>query len=276
MTERESGGAVAEARPAATVLLVRDGAEGLEVFMVARTIKVEFAGGALVFPGGKVDPGDRDVDPAMLDDAGRAQSPYLRAFQVAAIREAFEEAGVLLAAEAGGAVPVPGDRAAALERQYARALDADALTIGEFCARENLTLLCGGMVHFAHWITPESEPRRYDTHFFVAAAPADHVAAHDGSETVDSLWIRPQDALADAEAERRRIVFPTQMNLRLLGRSKTVAEALEAARARRVVTVQPTMREVEGGRILRIPEEAGYGFSEILFKGPRSSPPPAG
>lgn len=115
------------------------------------------------------------------------------------------------------------------------------------------------MVHFAHWITPASRSKRFDTQFFLAAAPPDQLAVHDGLESEDSLWIRPAQAIAEANAGQRRLVFATRKNLEKLGRSRTVAEALEAARAARVVTVLPDMVQTAEGWRLTIPAEADYG-----------------
>ena len=105
-------------------------------------------------------------------------------------------------------------------------------------------------------------PKRFDTHFYLAVAPADHLAVHDGHESVDSVWIRPADAFADAEAGRRTIIFPTLRNIAKLGMSNTTAEALAAAQADTIVTVLPTMEKREDGMYLCIPPEAGYDLSE--------------
>jgi hypothetical protein len=116
-------------------------------------------------------------------------------------------------------------------------------------------------VPFAHWITPEFMPKRFDTWFFLVAAPEDQVAVHDGREGVDSVWIRPADAIAEAEAGRRIIIFPTLLNVQKLGRSASVAEALAAAHREPIVTVLPRVFETAAGSVLRIPAEAGYGIS---------------
>jgi hypothetical protein len=128
----------------------------------------------------------------------------------------------------------------------------------------------GGLAHFAHWITPLPVPKRFDTQFFLAAAPEDQVAVHDGHEAVDSVWIRPVDALAAAEDGSRKIVFPTRLNLQKLARHASVAEAFAMAAATPVVTVMPQMRMTAAGRVLRIPIEAGYGAEEFLAGDPPS------
>ena len=246
--------------PSATILMLRDAPEGLEVFMVVRHHQIDFASGALVFPGGKAEP--NDYAPALaahLD--GASDDPDQRAIQVSAIREAFEECGIMLARESGQTELVSGARLAQLE-SYRDALHKGEVSIEEFVEREKLRLACDCLVHFAHWITPESLPKRFDTHFYLAVAPADHLAVHDGHESVDSVWIRPADAFADAEAGRRTIIFPTLRNIAKLGMSNTTAEALAAAQADTIVTVLPTMEKREDGMYLCIPPEAGYDLSE--------------
>jgi len=227
-------------RLAATVLLVRDRAHGLEVFMVERHHQIDFATGALVFPGGKVDPADADARLVPRCGESLAADHEARALRVAAIRETFEECGVLLAHGLA--------RAPAAEPDFA------ALIV-----REELVLACDALLPFAHWITPEVVPKRFDTFFFLAAAPADQRALHDGSESVDSLWIAPAAALAEAEAGRRTIIFPTLLNLAKLAQARDVADAFARARAQPVVTVQPSLAVgATGKRELRIPAEAGY------------------
>ncbi len=250
----------APAVPAATILMLRDGTEGLEVFMVVRHHQIDFASGALVFPGGKAD--EADFDPALdayLD--GALEATDMKAIQVASIREAFEECGVLLARTEGTAALISGERLAELE-PYRDKLHKGELTILEFLEQENLRLACDELVHFAHWVTPEMMPKRFDTHFFLAAAPADHLAVHDGHESVDSVWITPAEAISDAVAGKRTVIFPTLRNVEKLGKSKTVADALAAAAGSAPVRVLPWMDKREDGTWLCIPEEAGYEISE--------------
>ncbi len=123
------------------------------------------------------------------------------------------------------------------------------------------------LVHFAHWITPAHMPKRFDAHFFLAEAPLDHILYHDGRESVDSVWVTPAQACADADAGLRTVLFPTRLNLEKVGRHGTVAEAIAAARASRIVTVRPESGTAENGRLLRIPIEAGYGAAEFLVIG---------
>ncbi len=250
-------------RPAATVIILRDGAEGIEVFMVVRHHEIDFASGALVYPGGKVD--EQDSDPRWARFATIPAEVPAPAYWVAAARETFEEAGLLLARnpERAGHLVLP-ERAHAIVERYQKPLNAGELSFCDVVERENLVLATDLMVHFAHWITPVGMPKRFDTQFFLVAAPMEQAGAHDGSESVEGIWVRPQQAIEDAEAGRRTLVNATRMNLQKLARSLTVRDAVQAARASRVVTVLPQVQHLpDGSRLIRIPEEAGYGASEV-------------
>ncbi|WP_421989888.1 NUDIX hydrolase [Roseococcus sp.] len=219
-------------RPAAAILLLRDAAAGLEVLMICRAKAMSFAGGAMAFPGGRIDDADALLAP---------QGDPLGAFRIGAIREAWEETGMLLA------------------RPTAVATDSGT----EFHAHlreQGLTPDHAALTPFAHWITPEQSPKRFDTHFFLAEAPEGQEAQHDGSETEEAIWLRPDQVIKEAEAGLRTLVFPTRLNLLRLSRHATAAEAIAAARATPVVTVMPRPEpDGQGGTNLRIPEAAGYG-----------------
>jgi 8-oxo-dGTP pyrophosphatase MutT (NUDIX family) len=244
---------------AATILLVRDGASGLEVFMVQRHHKIDFATGAMVFPGGKVEPGDSDPGlRARCAGAGALDAGAL-CVRVGAIRETFEECGVLLARPRGSSALVSADRLREIEARWRDRLNSDQAGLADVALAEDLELACDLLVPFAHWVTPDIMPKRFDTHFFLVAAPPDQVALHDGGESVDSVWTTVQHALAEAEAGRRTIIFPTLMNLNLLGAARDVSDALARTRARAIVTVLPALgRTPDGKPELRIPPEAGY------------------
>lgn len=250
--------------PAATILMLRDGPTGLEVFMVVRHHQIDFASGALVFPGGKLASGDTLPEVRGLCDGADDLDDTLLALRVAAVREAFEESGVLLARDDSGSL-IEGGRLAGLEGDRPR-LDKGDLAIGDFLTRENLRIACDLLQPYAHWITPKMMPKRFDTHFYLAVAPFDHVAMHDGSEGVDSVWINPAAALKEAEDGKRTIIFPTRMNLEMLAHSSTVAEAMAAAKTRRIVTVEPRVEDRGGDMMLTIPAEAGYSLTEINMK----------
>ena len=236
------------------MLLLRDGPSGIEVFMQVRHRDMAFASGALVFPGGRVDPEDHALAAdADLSPATAQLDPLAGALRVAAIRETFEESGVLLARPRGEAALVSAERL--------RNVSAGAHGFAQMLTDAGLVLAADLLVHFARWITPVHNPRRFDTHFFALAAPVDQLAAHDGTESVESMWIAPRDVVTGSEAGRFKLVFATLMNLRRLDRYMTVAEALEAAAHTKVVTVTPELVARGEGNIrqMRIPAEAGYG-----------------
>jgi 8-oxo-dGTP pyrophosphatase MutT (NUDIX family) len=236
--------------PAATLLLLRDAPEGLEVLMTARHDAAKFAGGAMVFPGGKLDEQDRrDAD---------GQREMDKAFRIAAIREAFEECGLLLAR--------PANAGTMLTRAQLAELLAHAPDIAEFAAfveGAELVLATDLLVPFAHWITPADQPKRFDTQFFLAPAPEDQVPQHDGHEAVEVRWFTPAGAIAAADRSQIKLVMATRLNLLKLGRARSVAEALDAARRARIVTVQPVSVERPEGIAFRIPAEADYGVTEV-------------
>ncbi|MDR3529487.1 MAG: hypothetical protein P4L90_02860 [Rhodopila sp.] len=263
----------ATARPAATIMLLRDGADGIEVFMVVRHHAIDFAAGALVFPGGRVEEADHALA-ERIDDCPNPDGldTEALAFRVAAIRETFEECGVLLARPRGSDQLIDAATLKRLEDQHRAALNAGSIGFDAVLASEGLLPAPDLLVHFAHWITPANQPKRYDTHFFLADAPAEHLAVHDGWEAVESIWITPKQALADTDAGKYKLVFATAKNLEKLGWSRTVKEAMDAARASTVVTVQPKGTKLEGTkRLMRIPAEAGYGGSEFIVDNPPAS-----
>ena len=241
--------------PAATILIVRDGASGLEVFMVKRHHQIDFVAGALVFPGGKVSKGDFDAGLLDVTDGVADWNTDMRAMGAAAIREAFEESGILFAREPGREELISAKRADALSH-YRHAMEKNELTLHDMLKAENLRLACDRLVRFAHWITPEMMPKRFDTQFFLAAAPQGHTGSHDGRESVDSIWISPQEAITDRK--KWNVIFPTKLNLMKLAKSSNVADAMKAARASEPLPVTPWTEETPEGRILRIRDDAGY------------------
>jgi len=248
--------------PAATVLLLRDSAAGPEVFMVVRHGEIDFASGALVFPGGRVDDDDSliadRVETYPHDDG---LDIYARALRVAAIRETFEECGVLLARARGESRVVEAARYLQIEANHRIDLHSHGKPFHEVLEAEQLALAPDLLVPYAHWITPVTQRRRYDTHFYLAAAPTDQVAVHDGGEAVDSIWITAADALDGQAAGKYKLVFPTFLNLTKLSRYASVAEAIEVTRRTKIVTVQPELVEQGEGhkRRMRLPIEADYG-----------------
>jgi 8-oxo-dGTP pyrophosphatase MutT (NUDIX family) len=243
---------------ASTLLLIRNGASGLEVFMVKRHHQIDFASGALVFPGGKVDAHDRDPGLRAHADGGDALDDLRLSLAACAIREGFEESGILLARRAGSRDLISAEHASAL-KHWRPKLNAGEVGLAEFLTKENLRLACDALVPFAHWVTPTFMPKRFDTYFYVAATPVGQLGRHDGSESVDSVWLNPTDAIAD---KRWTIIFPTKMNLLKLAHAKTAEDALSIARRTPVVTVLPEVVKRAEGSFLTISEDAGYGKVE--------------
>ena len=257
-----------ELQEAATVLLLRDGAEGVEVFMLRRTLQSDFVGGAFVFPGGAVDAPDRAADLEAVS-VGRTDAEASRrlgvergglAYWVAAIREGFEEAGVLLAYDPDGRI-VDLDAPAHVERwaEHRRAVDCGEATLIEVCRAEGLTLAVDGMHYFGHWITPVGSPRRYDTRFFVAAEPPGQTPLHDDREVIANVWVRPAEALERAARGDMVMLPPTVASLRAITRFETAADALAAAtEIVDVPRILPRLVADSGGARILLPGEDGY------------------
>ena len=255
-------------RLSATVMLLRDQPDGLEVFMVVRHRQIEFASGAVVFPGGSLDASDRDPWLPSVSDGADGLDQETLALRVAAAREAFEECGVLFARDPATGNLVDGHRAADLGARYRKRLEADEIGMADVAEAEGLRIALDQLTRFAHWVTPVHMRKRFDTHFFLAPAPFDHTLEHDGNEAVDSVWIRPAQALEEAAAGKRTMIFATRLNLERLDCSRTVAEVMaRAAEAEAdIVTVCPEMTMTDKGRLLTIPVDAGYGGPDFLVE----------
>ncbi len=250
--------------PASTVLIIRDGESGLEVFMVVRHHEIDFAAGALVFPGGKVDQSDynKQLNQYLCEEesSDRANIP----FKIAAVRECFEEANILFAKNKDGEKIIGTDELSKLKK-WRDAFINESASMYEFARSENLLLSTDSLIPFSHWITPEKVPKRFDTRFYIAAAPKGHKGQHDGNESVDSMWINPQQALDDCLSGKRNIIFPTRLNLVLLNQSKTIEEAINNAKNSNIVTVTPLIEKLDEGIFITIPKEAGYGeIKEVI------------
>ena len=256
-------------RDAATVMLVRDGDGGLEVFMLRRNLNSDFVGGAYVFPGGAVDEADRhaDLDAVCIGRSDDGASQLLGidsgglAFWVAAIRESFEEAGVLLATTPEGDVvsfadPEVADRFTI----HRKGVDSGEKRLVEVCEQEKLQLAVADIHYFSHWITPLGAPRRYDTRFFVAAAPPEQVPLHDDRETIANLWVRPDNALERCKRGELDMIFPTIKNLQAISRFERSQDLLDAAAAiAEVPTILPRISSDEGhGVRILLPGDDGY------------------
>ena len=255
---------------AATVLLVRDSEkEGIEVFLVERASKANF-GGAFVFPGGKVDPedglgrmeeittgaSDKELSNILGEDKGGL------AYWVACIRECFEEAGILIARREDGSVFNPSD---ADERkrfvEYRNKLNAGESVLENMCEKENLTLATNRLAYLAHWITPKIEKRRYTTRFFVAISPSGQEGLHDGSESVNSLWIKPEDALKRQEEGTLLLIMPTIKNLQSICGYTNVEDLLSDKSSidpSTIPTIEPKFFMQEGKMVGLLPGDEGY------------------
>ncbi|GAA1200487.1 NUDIX hydrolase [Prauserella alba] len=232
------------ARDAATVMLLRDTPSGIEVFLQRRVTAMKFAAGMTVFPGGGVDERDADASIAWAGPSAARWAQWFgcderlaRALVCAAVRETFEESGVLLAGHGpdnivGDTAGYAGARAALVGREF---------SLAEFLADAGLTLRGDLLRPWANWVTPEGEKRRYDTRFFAAALPAGQDADGETTEASESGWRTPADAMADGEAGRSMLMPPTWAMLSDLAVCRDVTEVLATHRAP-VPKVMPTLR----------------------------------
>jgi glyoxylase-like metal-dependent hydrolase (beta-lactamase superfamily II)/8-oxo-dGTP pyrophosphatase MutT (NUDIX family) len=244
-------------RPAATIVVARDGEGGIEILMVRRPREMAFAGGAHVFPGGAVDAGDADTALLAacvgLDDAEASRRLGVPAgglaYWVCAMRECFEEVGLLYAYAGGELIrrPAPG---------------RDPRTFAELVRADDLRLAADRLAYLSHWITQAGRPRRYDTRFFIAAAPEGQVALHDGREAVGHDWLAPKDALERHAQGAIQLLFPTIKTLELLARFGRVADALEYARSPRAMPpMAPRTAVGRQGPKLLVPGD--YAYAEV-------------
>jgi len=243
-------------RPAAAIVLLRDRTGGgVEVFMVRRHIQSDFAPDVFVFPGGTVKPDDQSLESSMNPATPQDGPTALGAgFRAAAIRECFEEAGVLLAHRTDQPLDFTGAEAEPFT-SYRAQLQRKEISLNEIVAREGLTLATDALLHWAHWITPEAWPKRFDTHFFLAEAPAGQLAAHDDLETTESVWIAPEVALSGFESGAFPLVFATIHQLRALSDLTSYAEARELLASVTPETILPRVVEREGASVILMPGE---------------------
>ena len=237
---------IPEARASATIVIARDGPGGLELFMLERHIQSEFAGGAFVFPGGTLDDGDLDTALAGLvdgwetlaEDMGEDDAELARALMVCAIRETFEEAGILLARTTEGA---PVDLSGPRWSEWRAAVDAGEMSAAVLAKAAGIRYAADELRFWQRWVTPIHAPKRYDTRFFIARLPDGQVPLHDAVETTGSAWISPADALAKAEAGAFTIVFPTRKALESLAPFSSTDALLAAAVGRPNQPVLPRL-----------------------------------
>jgi 8-oxo-dGTP pyrophosphatase MutT (NUDIX family) len=247
------GGTPARPRPASTVILLRDAEPGPQVYLLRRTASMAFAAGMSVFPGGRVDPEDAAVadawaGPAPAEFAARmgCSAEVAVAFVAAAVRETFEESGVLLAGPSADSVvaDTSGDDWDA-ERI---ALEGRSLSFADFLHGRGLVLRADLLGVWAHWITPEFEPRRYDTRFFVAALPAGQKTRDVSGESDEVVWLGPQDAVRLVDAGEMAMLPPTYVCCSEIAAYQTVHQVLAASREREIRTILPRML-IEGDEV---------------------------
>ena len=267
-------------RQAATVMLVRDGTDGLEVFMLRRNPRSEFVPGQFVFPGGAVDAEDRD-DPGLesvcfgLDDATASAMVDVDhgglAYWVAAVRECFEEAGVLLARNGGDHISFDDPETASRFETLRRQVHSGELRLAQMCEDESLVLELDELRYVSHWITPIGPTRRFDTRFFIAHAPDGQEPFHDGSETVESTWIRPADAFAQHAEGKFMMIFPTHKNLEPLLEVDNVADLMAwADELEDIPALLPAIATGPDGEVMTL-LPGDEGFEEA-----RANPPTPG
>lgn len=258
-------------RPAATVVLLRDADDGMEVFMVKRSGLSDVLGGAYVFPGGKVDQADADL--AVLEQLGTPLEglhavlgePELDAataagFFVAACRETFEEAGILLA-----------EGVTAQHVATAQAHAGEGLGFGKILEQLGLRLDCSNIVPWKRWITPiipGMNNKRFDTRFFLAVVPSDQEARHDNHEATESFWLRPRIVLEQFRAAEINLAPPQIMSMIELARYAQVADLVADARGRRPPTIQPEPFAHEQERAIAFPGNQWHPVSEPALAGP--------
>lgn len=231
--------------PASTVIIARDAPGGLEILAIERAQGMGFAGGAVAFPGGKVDAADAIAGDRFLGFSGL--DPIDATARVAAAREAFEESAILLSTGA----PVDAETRTRLRP----ASDRHEIGFAELLAEIGHSLDAAKLVPFARWLPPEGLHKRFDTHFYVAALPDGEEMLADGHEAVHARWASPAELLADADAGRISVLFPTRCNLARLGQFATVSELL--ADQTPAPFIQP---KITADGWLTIPEGVGYPY----------------
>jgi len=239
-------------RDATTVVLLRDGVDGVETWLLQRVAQLEFAAGMAVFPGGAVDAGDADL-PSVTDhphhvaDGFGCSITLGRALVGGAVREVFEETGVLLTSPTAELSAAQPD------------VESGRVAFGELLRAHGLRVNADALWPWAHWITPAGRPRRYDTHFFVAALPPGAQAADLTSESTSAHWTSPRQALADQESGRLRLMPPTISVLTSIAGFHSSAQVIDAAAGRVVEVARPVLSEGCGSSRAGLPDASGIG-----------------
>ncbi len=258
----EGGQTPVEPKDAATVVLLRQRGEGPEAYLIRRHSAMPFAAGMYAFPGGTVDPRDYDPPvqwagppPAAWAERLRCAEPLASALVCAAVRETFEESGVLLAGHTSETVVA--DTTADDWEADRLAMVQHTLALAEFMKRRSLVLRSDLLAAFAHWITPEFEPRRYDTRFFVAVMPEGQRTRDVSGEADRVIWLRPAAVLAGVDSGAMAMLPPTYVAMRDLTAIASASDALDLAADRPITTVVPGVEIVDGEGLLTLPPGVG-------------------
>ncbi|MBW1762867.1 MAG: NUDIX domain-containing protein [Deltaproteobacteria bacterium] len=252
-------------RDASTVIILREADEGLETFLLCRHHQSGFMGGAHVFPGGKVDPSDAEPSWGARVDRpteeitaalGETDPEIGLGLLVAAVRETFEEAGVLLADAAAGV-----DLSATRERLHGGA------SFSELASEIDMKIDSRALTPYARWITPKMESRRFDTRFYVAVVPEDQTASHDGTETTSATWLRPAGAIEDMVAGRIKLAPPTVRTLDWLAQFDDAKSVIADALSRKPPLVRPRLVTGTDGWFLALPGDPEHPESDPVLPG---------
>lgn len=254
--------------PAATVLIIRDGQNGIEVFMVERSNRPPF-GNLFVFPGGKIDESDNDSRAQSLCKSitDKEASSLLGiennglGYWVACVRECFEEVGILLAEKKDGSKLNLNGSEKKKYQKYRQDLLDDKISFHDICIQEELELLTENIAPFSHWITPDIEVKRFDTRFFIACLPDNQTGIHDGNELVNSLWISVEEAIKKAYAGDMNMIMPTIKNLEQCVGFESIQELLNHQQKLTnddIPSILPKFFKKDGNWVGLLPGDAGY------------------
>jgi len=242
----------------ASVMIIRDGDDHsdygrLEILMGMRNKAIKFAGGAYVFPGGKEDAGDRELEENDPNSKIEELPEVFKGLRYTALREVFEETGLILGALNGQLIDA--NKQSELAEKYRSQFLNGEINLTDFLQQSSLTLSVADCLPFAHWVTPLEYPKRFDTRFFLCRAPEEQIATPDGNEIIETRWVKP---LALIEEAKGTLMFPTMMNLKKLARARTVDQAFEMFRPNDIVTVLPEIVDGEKGKLRVVNADAGY------------------
>lgn len=267
MSQEKSQMSIVEPQDASAIVLLREipDKRDFEVFMVQKHQDLKFAGGTYVFPGGKVEP--LDYDPRIEKICAgltfqkahsilmeTAQLPIGLGYWVAAIRELFEETGILLAYDKRNSIVKVSDKFLSWRNR----MEQKQISMLDIALEEDLTLATDLIFYFSFWITPEVSPIRYSTRFFIAKLPEEQVACHDGGEIVAGVWVTPKEAMERYKAGEFPIMFPVFHNLKSLSEFYTIEELIDSTKGKEVKAILPRLIEQNGKKVLALPGDPRY------------------